>query len=171
MCFRCGAPGHMSRDCSRGRAADAGWPRQDRDVVGYLDGIENERTLEKNNKSTKYTIIESEIDDRKIMECVLFGNYAHELNAFLGSGNKDGAVVILQFVRVKLYNERIVLQNSMYDTKNLLLEFSNEVAANDEFELLKNAITPTKRLSSKSEESKVEGDTSTCKKIKIEKET
>ncbi|RYQ86300.1 hypothetical protein Ahy_B10g105968 [Arachis hypogaea] len=47
----------------------------------------------------------------------------------------------------------------------------NEVAANDESELLENAITPTKRLSSESEDSKVEGDTSTCKKIKIEKET
>ncbi|RYQ96374.1 hypothetical protein Ahy_B08g092111 [Arachis hypogaea] len=46
-----------------------------------------------------------------------------------------------------------------------------EVAANDESELLENAITPTKRLSSESEDSKVEGDTSTCKKIKIEKET
>ncbi|QHO15805.1 uncharacterized protein DS421_8g239180 [Arachis hypogaea] len=55
--------------------------------------------------------------------------------------------------------------------KNLLLEFSNEVAANDESELLENAITPTKRLSSESEDSKVEGDTSTCKKIKIENET
>ncbi|KAL4365981.1 hypothetical protein AHAS_Ahas07G0160400 [Arachis hypogaea] len=30
MCFRCGAPRHMSRDCPRGRAANAGWPRQDR---------------------------------------------------------------------------------------------------------------------------------------------
>ncbi|RYR09661.1 hypothetical protein Ahy_B05g078040 [Arachis hypogaea] len=48
---------------------------------------------------------------------------------------------------------------------------SNEVATNDESELLKNAITPTKQLSSESEDSKVEGDTSTCKKIKIEKET
>ena len=53
----------------------------------------------------------------------------------------------------------------------MLFEFSIEVAANDESELLENAITPTKRLSSESEESKVEGDTSTCKKIKIEKET
>ncbi|RYR43475.1 hypothetical protein Ahy_A08g039883 [Arachis hypogaea] len=345
------------------------------DVVGYLAGIENEKTLEKNGKSTKYTVIELEIDDGKIMECALFGNYVHELNTFLGSDCKDGAVVVLQFVRVKLFNEKIVLQNFMYgikiffnledttviqfknsfvrfeesrgniggisneaaflkiyqgktieqlkefdtsyygysrlvvrpicgrlllsitpryriklgvidnsdcacfvvfdkeakqvlgkscveildplllkgdlsDTptlllnlidktflfiievqisdnphfspsykvkkmidnvdlinkfkeahpiqidvdytggllpisktssiiegekvegaKNLLLEFSNEVAANDESELLENAITPTKRLSSKSEESKVEGDTSTSKKIKIEKET
>ncbi|RYQ83472.1 hypothetical protein Ahy_B10g102154 [Arachis hypogaea] len=46
-----------------------------------------------------------------------------------------------------------------------------EVAANDESELLENTITPTKRLSSESEDSKVEGDTSTCKKIKINKET
>ncbi|QHN87910.1 Replication protein A 70 kDa DNA-binding subunit B [Arachis hypogaea] len=314
------------------------------DVVGYLAGIGNEKTLEKDGKSTKYTVIELEIDDGKIMECALFDNYAHELNAFLGSGNKDGAVVVLQFVRVKLFNEKIVLQNSMYGTKmffnledttviqfknsfvrfeestgniggipneaaflkiyqgktieqlkefettggtanvnatvfdkeakqvlgkscveildplllkgdlsdtptlllnlidktflfivevqisdnphfspsykvkkmtdnvdlinkfkeahpiqidvdytggllpisktssiiegekvkgakNLLLEFSNEVAANDESELLENAITPTKRLCSESEESKVEGDTSTSKKIKIEKET
>ncbi|RYR78652.1 hypothetical protein Ahy_A01g003487 [Arachis hypogaea] len=48
-------------------------------------------------------------------------------------------------------------------TKNLLLEFSNEVAANDESEVLENAIAPTKRLSSESEDSKVERDTSTCK--------
>ncbi|RYR38565.1 hypothetical protein Ahy_A09g043618 [Arachis hypogaea] len=54
---------------------------------------------------------------------------------------------------------------------NLLLEFSNEVATNDESELLENAITLTKRLSSESEDSKVEGDTSTCKKMKIENET
>ncbi|RYR54469.1 hypothetical protein Ahy_A06g029751 [Arachis hypogaea] len=46
-----------------------------------------------------------------------------------------------------------------------------EVTANGESEWLKNAITPTKRLSSESEDSKVEGDTSTCKKIKIENET
>ncbi|XP_052111616.1 uncharacterized protein LOC107470336 [Arachis duranensis] len=244
------------------------------------------------------------------MECVLFGNYARELNAFLESDNKDGAVVVLQFVRVKLYNEKIILQNFMYGTKmffnpedpnviqfknsfvrfeeskgniggipnetaflkiyqgkiieqlkeldtnavyvvlatisnimdtsdwyriklgvindsnctyfvvidkeakqilgkscveildpllldvdytdsllsiskassiiegekiegakNLLLEFSNEVAANNESELLENSITQTKRLFSESEDSKVEGDTSTCKKIKIENET
>ncbi|RYR48840.1 hypothetical protein Ahy_A07g034911 [Arachis hypogaea] len=41
------------------------------------------------NKSTK-----------KIMECALFGNYAHKLNTFLRSGNKDGAVVVLQFERL-----------------------------------------------------------------------
>ncbi|RYR39306.1 hypothetical protein Ahy_A09g044812 [Arachis hypogaea] len=51
------------------------------------------------------------------MECALFDNYAHELNDFLGSGNKDGAVVVLEFVRLKLYNGKIVLQNFMYGTK------------------------------------------------------
>ncbi|XP_025650782.1 uncharacterized protein [Arachis hypogaea] len=33
------------------------------DIVGYLAGIGNEKTLEKNGKSTKYTVIELEIDD------------------------------------------------------------------------------------------------------------
>ncbi|XP_052111696.1 uncharacterized protein LOC107471593 [Arachis duranensis] len=205
------------------------------DVVGYLAGIGNAKTLEKDGKSTKYTVIELEIDDGKIMECALLGNYVHELNTFLGSDCKDGAVVVLQFVRVKLFNEKIVLQNSMYGTKmffnledttviqfknrfeesrgnigrisneaaflkiyqgktieqlkefdtefdytgsllpisktssiiegekvkgakNLLLEFSNEVAANDKSELLENAITPTKRLCSESEESKIRNE-------------
>nr|XP_029143261.1 uncharacterized protein LOC112805928 [Arachis hypogaea] len=33
------------------------------DVVGYLAEIGNEKTLEKDDKSTKYTVIELEIDD------------------------------------------------------------------------------------------------------------
>ncbi|RYR78399.1 hypothetical protein Ahy_A01g003189 [Arachis hypogaea] len=63
------------------------------------------------------------------------------------------------------------VEGAKYFVLNLLLEFSNEVADNDEFKVLKNAITPTKRLFSESEDSKVQGDTSTCKKIKIENET
>ncbi|RYR11280.1 hypothetical protein Ahy_B05g079742 [Arachis hypogaea] len=39
-----------------------------------------------------------------------------------------------------------------YFVHNLLLEFSNEVADNDESEVLENTITPTKRLSSESED-------------------
>ncbi|RYR07543.1 hypothetical protein Ahy_B05g074919 [Arachis hypogaea] len=33
------------------------------DIIEYLAGIGNESTLEKDDKSTKYTIIELEIDD------------------------------------------------------------------------------------------------------------
>ncbi|RYQ92932.1 hypothetical protein Ahy_B09g099172 [Arachis hypogaea] len=43
----------------------------------------------------------------------------------------------------------------LYFIQNLLLEFSNEITENDESEVLENAITPTKRLSSESEDSKV----------------
>ncbi|RYR68226.1 hypothetical protein Ahy_A03g014706 [Arachis hypogaea] len=280
------------------------------DVVEYFTEIGSKRTLKKDDKSTKYTIIELEIDDGQIIECAFFDNYVHKLNTFLGSDNKDGAVVVLQFDRVKLYNKKLfyripckaqrcfsilkkqifvrfeeprdwwydqckcnskyriklgVIDNSDYacfvkgdlsdiptlllnlinktilfivkvqisdnphfspsykvkkmtdnmdlinkfkkahsiqimstvisdfdytgsllpmskassfiegekieGAKNLLLEFSNEVADNDESEVLENAITPTKRLSSESEDSKVQGDTSTYKKIKIENET
>ncbi|QHO19579.1 uncharacterized protein DS421_11g330210 [Arachis hypogaea] len=63
------------------------------------------------------------------------------------------------------------VEGAKYFVLNLLLEFSDKVADNDESEVLENAITPTKRLSSESEDSKVQGDTSTCKKIKIENET
>ncbi|RYR19612.1 hypothetical protein Ahy_B03g064446 [Arachis hypogaea] len=84
------------------------------DVIRYVDGIESAITLEK--------------DDKKIIECVFFGKYAHELNTFLGLGNKNGAVVVLQFARVKIFNEKIVLQNSMYGTKIFFnLEDENEI--------------------------------------------
>ncbi|XP_072054238.1 uncharacterized protein [Arachis hypogaea] len=102
------------------------------DVVGYLAEIENEKTLEKNGKSTKYTVIELDIDD----------GYRIKLGVI---DNSDCACFVVFDKEAKQ-----VLGKSC----NLLLEFSNEVAANDESELLENAITPTKRLSSKSEESK-----------------
>ncbi|XP_020979165.1 uncharacterized protein LOC110271876 [Arachis ipaensis] len=49
----------------------------------------------------------------------------------------------------------IIKGEKVEGAKNLLLEFSNEVVKNDESEVLENAITPTKRLSSESEDSKV----------------
>ncbi|MED6211186.1 hypothetical protein PIB30_071288 [Stylosanthes scabra] len=51
------------------------------------------------------------------MECALFGNYLKELNDFLAFRKNDGAVVIIQFARVKPYNGKIVLQNSIYRIK------------------------------------------------------
>ncbi|XP_015939712.2 uncharacterized protein LOC107465236 [Arachis duranensis] len=114
------------------------------DVIRYLAGIGSERTLEKDDKFTKYTIIELEINNGKIMECALFDNYAHELNDFLGSGNKDGAVVVLEFVRLKLYNGKIVLQNFMYGTKMFFnLEEANKGDLSDTPTLLLNLIDKT----------------------------
>ncbi|RYR57301.1 hypothetical protein Ahy_A05g023024 isoform A [Arachis hypogaea] len=53
---------------------------------------------------------------------------------FLGSDNKDGAVVVLQFVRVKLYNEKIILQNFMYGTKIFFnLEEANVIRFKNSF--------------------------------------
>ncbi|RYR49024.1 hypothetical protein Ahy_A07g035302 [Arachis hypogaea] len=270
------------------------------DVVGYLVGIGNEKTLEKDGKSTKYTVIELEIDDEfkgtnficvvlatishimdtpdwwygqcecnrstyaftKIFKCsscgrlllsitlryriklgviddsdcacfVVFDKEAKQvlgkscveiLDPLLLKGDlSDTPTLLLNLIdktflfivevqisdnphflpsyKVKKMTDNVDLINKFKEAhpiqidvdytggllpisktfsiiegekvgaKNLLLEFSNEVAANDESKLLENAITPTKRLSSESEESKVEGDISTSKKIKIEKET
>nr|XP_029143262.1 uncharacterized protein LOC112805939 [Arachis hypogaea] len=158
------------------------------DVVGYLVGIGNEKTLEKDGKSTKYTVIELEIDDGFVRFEESKGNIGGISNeaAFLkiyqgktieqlkefdttgGTANVNATSphMLLQ----KLSNVQdvdytggllpisktssIIEGEKVEGAKNLLLEFSNEVAANDESELLENAITPTKRLSSKSEESK-----------------
>ncbi|RYR37759.1 hypothetical protein Ahy_A09g042642 [Arachis hypogaea] len=187
-------------------------------VVGYLAGIGNERILEKDNKSTKYTVIELKIDDGYRIkfgvindsDCACFVVFDKEAKQVLGKSCieildplllkgdlSDTPTVLLNLIdktflfivevqisdnphfspsyKVKKMTDNVDLINKFKEAHpiqiNLLLEFSNEVAANDESELLENAITPTKRLYSESEESKVEGDTSTCKKIKIEKET
>ncbi|RYR39304.1 hypothetical protein Ahy_A09g044810 [Arachis hypogaea] len=188
------------------------------DVVGYLTGIGNEKTLEKDEKSTKYTVIELEIDDGYRIklgviddsDCACFVVFDKEAKQVLGKSCveildplllkgdlSDTPTLLLNLIdktflfiievqisdnphfspsyKVKKMTDNVDLINKFKEAHpiqiNLLLEFSNEVAANDESELLENAITPTKRLSSESEESKVEGDTSNSKKIKIEKET
>ncbi|XP_052114500.1 uncharacterized protein LOC127745603 [Arachis duranensis] len=79
---------------------------------GYFKTTHHEYVVNLNQRTDVHRLPES-----KIMECALLGNYVHELNTFLGSDCKDGAVVVLQFVRVKLFNEKIVLQNFIYGIK------------------------------------------------------
>jgi hypothetical protein len=38
---------------------------------------------------------------RSKIQCTLFGNYVDELNAFLGAGDCNNAVVIMQFAKAK----------------------------------------------------------------------
>ncbi|RYR39168.1 hypothetical protein Ahy_A09g044633 [Arachis hypogaea] len=61
--------------------------------------------MENPSKVRRLREMDGEFTEEKFVECALFGNYTHELHAFLGFDNKDGTVVVLLFVRVKLYNE------------------------------------------------------------------
>jgi replication factor A1 len=53
------------------------------------------------------------------LDCTLFGPYVDELDAYLKSGNPDNVVLLAQFLKVKLYNGKIQMQNAMNCTKLL----------------------------------------------------
>ncbi|RYR18789.1 hypothetical protein Ahy_B03g063402 [Arachis hypogaea] len=202
------------------------------DVVGYLTGIGSERTLEKDDKSTKFEeprgnigaipneasflkiyqgktieqlkeldtkgdlsntptlllnlidktflfIVEVQISDnphfspsykvKKMIDNVYLINKSKKAHPIQIDVNYTGGLLPTSKASSIIEGEKV--EGAKYFVQNLLLEFSNKVADNDKSEVLKNAITPTKRLSSESEDLKVQGDTSTCKKIKIENET
>ncbi|XP_052116546.1 uncharacterized protein LOC127746659 [Arachis duranensis] len=175
------------------------------DVVGYLSGIGNEKTFEKNDKSTIFDKEAKQVLGKSCVEILdpllLKGDLSDTPTLLLNLIDKTFLFIVEVQIsdnphfspsyKVKKMTDNVDLINKFKEAhpiqidvdytsgllpisktssiiegekvegaKNLLLEFSNEVVANDESELLENAIAPTKRLSSESEESKVEGDTS-----------
>jgi len=52
-------------------------------------------------------------------ECTLFGPYVDDLDAHLLSGYKKNVVVLAQYLKVKLFNGKVQLQNAMNCTRLL----------------------------------------------------
>ncbi|GAU21859.1 hypothetical protein TSUD_33550 [Trifolium subterraneum] len=46
-------------------------------------------------------------------QCTLFGQYVDELNTFIGAGDVNNAVVIVQFAKAKTFQDKIHIQNCM----------------------------------------------------------
>ncbi|MCH86666.1 replication protein A 70 kDa dna-binding subunit, partial [Trifolium medium] len=47
------------------------------------------------------------------LQCTLFGQYVDELNTFVGAGEVNNAVVIVQFAKAKTFQDKIHIQNCM----------------------------------------------------------
>ncbi|GAU20673.1 hypothetical protein TSUD_230870 [Trifolium subterraneum] len=83
------------------------------DVIGFLTGVGQEREItNQNGTSTKLNVMELEADGHKL-QCTLFGQYVDELNTFIGAGDVNNAVVIVQFAKAKTFQDKIHIQNCM----------------------------------------------------------
>lgn len=88
------------------------------DVVGILSGVGRERAYERNRVTTKFKVIELESNGMRL-ECTLFGPYVDDLDAYLQSGYTKNVVVLAQYLKVKMFNGKVQLQNAMNCTELL----------------------------------------------------
>ncbi|PNY08630.1 replication factor A protein [Trifolium pratense] len=90
------------------------------DVIGLLTEIGQEREItNQNGSTTKLNVISLEADGHKL-QCTLFGPYVDELNTFVGAGDLNNAVVIVQLAKAKMFQvidweivEKIHIQNCL----------------------------------------------------------
>ncbi|XP_045831094.1 replication protein A 70 kDa DNA-binding subunit A-like [Trifolium pratense] len=83
------------------------------DVIGFLTEIGQEREItNQNGSTTKLNVISLEADGHKL-QCTLFGPYVDELNTFVGAGDLNNAVVIVQLAKAKTFQDKIHIQNCM----------------------------------------------------------
>ncbi|MCH84141.1 replication factor A protein, partial [Trifolium medium] len=73
------------------------------DVIGFLTGVGQEREItNQNGTTTKLNVIAMEAYGHKL-QCTFFGQYVDELNTFVGAGDVNNAVVIVQFAKAKTF--------------------------------------------------------------------
>ncbi|KAK2458441.1 replication protein A 70 kDa DNA-binding subunit E [Trifolium repens] len=112
------------------------------DVIGFLTGVGCEREItNQHGVTSKLNVIELEADGHKI-QCSLFGAYVDLLNGFLGAGDVQNVVVVLQFAKAKKFQDNIHIQNCMNCTV-LLFNPSCEEAVSFKSRQLETFETPT----------------------------
>ncbi|KAL5099939.1 hypothetical protein RYX36_004266, partial [Vicia faba] len=78
------------------------------------------------------------------LECTLLGPYIEALDAFLQPGCNGNVVVVAQYLKVKLYNGKVQLQNAINSTKLL---FNPEIPEAENLKVRDNIGSPTQPLS------------------------
>ncbi|KAL5056941.1 hypothetical protein RYX36_028545 [Vicia faba] len=104
------------------------------DVMGILSSVGRERVYERNRVATKFKVIELESN----------GLYVYALDAFLQFGCNENIVVLARYLKVKLYNGKVQLQNAMNCIKLL---FSPEIPEAESLKLHDNIGSPTQPFS------------------------
>ncbi|KAK8467756.1 hypothetical protein PHAVU_007G143500, partial [Phaseolus vulgaris] len=97
--------------------------------------------MNRSGSTTKLNAISIEADGYRI-ECTLFGNYVDELNAFLSFGEVENIVISVHFAKVKIFQDKVFLQNSLDCTKIIY-----NIQSKDATELKKKVNSPTEGLS------------------------
>ncbi|XP_058726410.1 uncharacterized protein LOC131597751 [Vicia villosa] len=93
------------------------------DVVAIVSSVGRERVYERNRVTTRFKVIELEANGMKL-DCTLFGTYVDALDAFLQIGYTGKVVVLAEYLKVKMYNGKVQLQNAMNCTN---LMFNPEI--------------------------------------------
>ncbi|PNY06911.1 replication factor A protein [Trifolium pratense] len=78
------------------------------DVIGLLTGIYAEREYVRDGKITKMVVLEL-TDSTGKCECALFGDYADDITKKLGKGPGGIPVVVIQFAKVKIFRDIVIL--------------------------------------------------------------
>ncbi|WJX11096.1 hypothetical protein P8452_01744 [Trifolium repens] len=86
------------------------------DVIGLMTGMSAEREYMRDGRITKMVLIEL-TDDSGKCECALFGDYVDSLKKMMGKSGEGLPVVVIQFAKVKLFRDKVSLQNVLDTTR------------------------------------------------------
>ncbi|WJX50899.1 DNA helicase [Trifolium repens] len=88
------------------------------DLMGRLHGVGAEKTYERNGVQSKMVVIELDNDGYRF-KCTLFGEFVDVLNAFIASGETQNVIVMLMLAKVKKFQGRATVQNTLCASKLL----------------------------------------------------
>ncbi|KAK2364733.1 replication factor A protein [Trifolium repens] len=86
------------------------------DVIGLMTGISPERKYVRYGRVTKMVVVEL-TDASGKCDCALFGDYVGELNKKMGKAGQGLPVVVIQFVKVKIFRDQASIQNVINTTR------------------------------------------------------
>ncbi|XP_045810506.1 replication protein A 70 kDa DNA-binding subunit C-like [Trifolium pratense] len=89
------------------------------DVIGVMTGIHAEREYIRDGKITKMVTIEL-TDHTGKCDCALFGEYVDELNKKIGKFSPGLPIVVVQYMKVKIFREKASIQNVMNATRLMI---------------------------------------------------
>ncbi|WJX89952.1 hypothetical protein P8452_71903 [Trifolium repens] len=86
------------------------------DVIGVVTGITIEREYIRDAKMTRMIILELTDHSGKV-ECVLFGEYVSLFQELIAENNGKLPVIVIQFGKVKLFRDKVSIQNVDFATR------------------------------------------------------
>ncbi|KAK2409927.1 replication protein A 70 kDa DNA-binding subunit C [Trifolium repens] len=86
------------------------------DVIGVVTGITIEREYIHDAKMTRMIILELTDHSGKV-ECVLFGEYVRLFQELIAENNGKLPVIVIQFGKVKLFRDKVSIQNVDFATR------------------------------------------------------
>ncbi|GAU40429.1 hypothetical protein TSUD_397480 [Trifolium subterraneum] len=99
------------------------------DIIGLLTAISTEREYVRDGKVTKMLVIELTDHSGKV-ECALFGDYVDLFQDSIGKAVVGMKIVVVQFAKLKMFRDKVSIQNVLNATRVLVNRVINEI---DEF--------------------------------------